>query len=242
MKEETILFVPDLQISHHDPQFVTKMIDFMKDMKPTTIIMIGDIVDCTAPARWNRGSSLEFAGTLQAEFDEFSRIACEIRSSFDGPIQFHLGNHEKRIARYIESNAPAFGSLRSLKISELLEFNEHGIEEVGEFYQFAPGWLSTHGDVGGSLSRNAGSTALSIARNTGYSIVCGHTHRQGIVSESRGYAGNLKVITGVEVGHGMDETKASYMKGGVMNWQKGLAYAMVRGDKVLPGLVPYESL
>lgn len=76
------------------------------------------------------------------------------------------------------------------------------IEQLPEFYDIAPGWLSTHGHRGQiSLSRIGGNTAMGAARKFGKSVVMGHTHRLGLISESRGYSGSItSVLVGMEVG------------------------------------------
>lgn len=241
MSNDNVLFFPDLQILHHDPVFVDAMIDFVADYQPGQIIFIGDTVDCTAPARWNKGSAEEFSGTLQGEFDQWAEYARRIRVHYDGRIYVHYGNHEERINKYIANYAPALVSLRSLGLRELMQLDELGIEEAGPFYEFAPGWLSTHGHLGGKLSSISGNTALGIAKETGKSVICGHTHRLAITSRSIGYNGQLTTLHGVEVGHGMDETKAGYMSGGVMNWQKGFACGTIIPGGFQPEIVKANS-
>lgn len=95
-----------------------------------------------------------------------------------------------------------------------------------------------HGDEG-SLIRTSGGTALSLAKRTGLSIVCGHTHRLGIQHEHTAYNGKLNgKLYGVEVGHMMDLRKASYLKSGGANWQAGFAILYVDGSRVTPSVIP----
>jgi hypothetical protein len=77
-----------------------------------------------------------------------------------------------------------------------------------------------HGDEQ-AINHNAGLTALTAARRHGKSVVCGHTHRLGVSAFSEASGGVLgRVLTGMEVGHLMDEKQAFYTKG-TFNWQKG---------------------
>lgn len=236
-KSNEVVFVPDLQILHEDEVFTNALIDYIIASQPKEVIFIGDTVDCTAPARWNKGTAQEFSGTLQKEFDQWADYASRLRSSYDGRVFVHYGNHEERIAKYIANYAPALSSLRAVGLSELMQLDQFGFEYGQDFHEFAPGWASTHGHLGGKLSAISGNTALGIAKETGVSIVCGHTHRLAITSYSIGYGGNLSTLHGVEVGHGMRELGASYMGGGVMNWQKGFACGMIIPSGFQPQIV-----
>jgi hypothetical protein len=69
----------------------------------------------------------------------------------------------------------------------------------------------------------------------------GHSHCAGIVSESTGYGGRLQAVTGVEVGHLMDVSQASYLKVGWANWQAGWAYLTVYENMVTPQLIPVQQ-
>jgi hypothetical protein len=89
------------------------------------------------------------------------------------------------------------------------------------------------------LSRIAGNTALNAAKKFNTSVVMGHTHRQGICSQTYGFDGEVKkLVTGVEVGHLMDQRRAAYLKGGTGNWQLGFALLTIDGQHVHPELVP----
>lgn len=225
MELKDYLIVPDLQIPHHDKKFTERLLQVIADVEPYGVIFIGDNVDCTAPAVWNKGTSEEFAGTLQREFDIWSELASSIRTFYDGWVGVHMGNHEKRVQKYLRDKAPALSSLRSLELGNLMELEEHGFVELPSHYEFTPGWVTHHGD-NASLSDIAGRTAGNYSAKIGKSVIMGHTHRAGITAESYGYDGRWKTRYGVEVGHGMDTKKAGYTNG-VANWQKAFGYVEV---------------
>ena len=220
MELKTYVIVPDLQIPHEDSRFVKNLFEYIGDRRPYGVIFIGDNVDCTAPARWNKGTTEEFAGTLQGEFDKWRSYGEDLRIGwgYTGFVGVHFGNHEKRIRSYIRSNAPAFGSLRSLELENLLSLDYLEFTALPDHYDIAPGWVTHHGDYA-SISDIAGRTAANYSAKIGKSVICGHTHRAGIIAESTGYNSRLKTRYGMEVGHGMLESKAHYTNG-VMNWQK----------------------
>jgi hypothetical protein len=216
------LIIPDLQIPHHDKKFASRLVDLAADLKPTGIVFIGDNVDCTAPAVWNKGTAEEFAGTLQNEFDIWADLAYRLRSVYGGWVGVHMGNHEKRITKYLRDKAPALSSLESLRLENLMQLAEFSFEQLPDNYDIAPGWVTHHGDYA-SLSDIAGRTASNYSAKLQKSVIIGHTHRAGIIAESYGYNGRWKTRYGVEVGHGMDPKKAGYTNG-IANWQKAFGY------------------
>lgn len=218
MNNTSTFIVPDMQIPFHDKRYVQRMMNLIKDLQPSRVIFIGDNVDCTAPSVWSKGTGEEFAETLQLEFDIWSELATDLRKEYDGWIGVHMGNHEKRIESYLRNKAPAFSSLRSLKLENLMALDSFGMERLPDNYDVAPGWITHHGDYA-SLSDIAGRSASNYSAKVNKSVIMGHTHRAGIIAESFGYNGRWKWRYGVEVGHAMDPKKADYTHG-IANWQK----------------------
>lgn len=210
----------ELQIPYENRKLFDGFLRFAEDFNPDRVVVIGDFLDVPGPARWNRGTALEFAGTLQRECDTGECYLADVRRTVGDScrIDYHSGNHEKRIESYIKNKAPAFAGLDGLRIPSLLGFDGLGVTLLPDVFPLARGWISTHGDVvARTLSKSAGSSAIIQAKRVGKSVVMGHTHRLGLVSET--IAG--KTLTGVETGHMMDLRKASYVA--YPNWQAGFA-------------------
>ena len=237
MNLKDYLIVPDLQIPHNDKRFTNHLVKVINDIQPFGVVFIGDNIDCTAPAVWNKGTAEEFAGTLQEEFNQWFSLGSLIRDKYSGWIGVHMGNHEKRIEKYLRDKAPALSSLESLRLENLMELGMLGMDRLPDNYDIAPGWVTHHGDYA-SLSDIAGRTASNYSAKLGKSVIIGHTHRAGIIGETTGYNGRWKVRYGVEVGHGMDPKKAGYTNG-IANWQKAFGYLEVydNGRYVQPSLV-----
>ncbi|MGH3401055.1 MAG: hypothetical protein ACRDRJ_00805 [Streptosporangiaceae bacterium] len=150
----------------------------------------------------------------------------------------HEGNHDLRPRAYFEKYCPALDDYNPFGLDTLLDFDGFGVRLLPDFYEFARGWVSTHGHLGFSLNRIVGVTALNAAKRIGKNVICGHTHRAGIVSESTGYGGKLQTVTGMEVGHLMDIGKADYLRNGWANWQCTFAIVDISGRLVSPHVVP----
>lgn len=103
-----------------------------------------------------------------------------------------------------------------------------------------------HGDEG-KFSSIPGNTALSLAQQAGMSVVCGHTHRGGLVSVSRGYNGNRTSLYGLEVGHLCSYEKMEYLGPAKFNtWSQGFGILWLHRPfkkkiQVYPEFVPVLS-
>lgn len=236
-----VVIIPDTQIPYDDRKALKAVIRFIGDTQPDEVIHIGDVADYPQPSRWNKGTAGEFEGSVFADSEQVKRRLLEpLRQVYDGPVGVHEGNHDERPRVYLGKYAPALAESGAFNIENLLDFNSFGVTLLPEFNFVAPGWITTHGHRGQiSLSRIAGATALNAGKRFGASVVMGHTHRQGILSHTFGVAGQVsKVITGMEVGHLMNQKLASYLKGATGNWQEGFGLLSVDGRYVKPELVP----
>ncbi|ALH46814.1 RDF protein [Mycobacterium phage Pari] len=236
-----IVFLPDTQLPFEARKEMQAVIRFIGDVQPYGVVHIGDVLDLPQPSRWNRGTKGEFEGSVYRDADYAKKNLMEpLRKVYDGWIGMHEGNHDLRAREYLAKNAPALEGTHAFDIDVLLDFDGFGVELLPDFYDIAPGWISTHGHMGKmTLSQIAGSTALNGAKKFGKSVVCGHTHRQAVVSHSFGYGGSVrKTVTGMEVGHLMDMKKANYLKGGAGNWQMGFGMLTVDGKHVKAEIVP----
>ncbi|MGW1739992.1 metallophosphoesterase [Nocardia sp. NPDC001965] len=239
-----MVVVSDTQIPYDDRKALKAVVKFIGDYKPDEVIHIGDLMDYPTPSRWNKGTADEFSREVKSDGEQAKRrFLGPLREVYDGPIGVHEGNHDLRPREYLTKYAPALAEFSdSLHFEKLLDFDGFGIELLPEFYDVAPGWITTHGHRGGiGLSRIAGNTALNAAKKMLKSVVMGHTHRLGIGSQTYGVAGDKKnevIVTGMEVGNLMNMKLATYLKGGTANWQQGFGMLSIDGQHVKPEIVP----
>lgn len=239
MKNKRVVVLSDLQIPYHNSSVVSTVNEFIKYYKPDELWCVGDELDAPEPSRWNKGMAGEYAGTLQQGIDETQEIIANFKKSLgkNKPFYIQRSNHTDRIDTYIRKYAPAFNSLRSLEIEELLGYNSLGVTYLHKMHELLPGWVMAHGDEG-KLSQTPGSTALALAKRLGKSVVCGHTHRVGLQHETVGFYGKTSTLFGLEVGHMMDMKQADYLTAGTANWQHGIGILVQSGNKVTPYAVP----
>lgn len=230
---KAIVCISDLQVPYHDKRAVANVAKFIKAFKPDTVVSVGDEMDFQTISRWAQGTPLEYERTIGRDRDATVQVLEDLR--VDHVIR---SNHTDRLFNTVMLRAPGLISLPELELPNFLRFPDLGITYHRKPYELAPGWLLMHGDEG-SISQNGGQTALNLAKKTGMSVVCGHTHRMGLMHQSEAYYGRqTRTIWGMETGNLMDAKQASYLKGGINNWQQGIGILWVDGKSVTPQLVP----
>lgn len=241
-----ICILPDFQMPFEDRKVLKSLIKFVGDYQPDELIHIGDLMDFPQPSRWSKGTREEFEGSIFEDCEAAkTRFLGPIREVYEGPFGIHEGNHDLRPREYLAKNAPALAgpAAVSYNFEVLLDFDGFGVDKLDTFHNVAPGWITTHGHMGGiSLSQIAGNTALNAAKKFGTSVVIGHVHRLGIGSHTTGYGGDVKkTVTGMEVGHIMNQKMAHYLKSGTGNWQQGFGLLTVDGRHVKAEAVPISA-
>lgn len=237
------VIISDTQIPFDDRKAMERVIEFIGDYQPEEVIHIGDLMDFPAPARWSKGTAEEFAKFQLPDdiADAKKRFLEPLRAVYGGPVGVIEGNHDERPRVYLSKYAPAVSGYDFYNFENLLDFDQFGVKKLPEFYEFAPGWVATHGHRGGiRLTQEAGKTALNAAKRFGKSVVMGHTHRLGLMSHTLGYGGKAdQVLTGFEVGNLMNMKLAGYLKGATANWQQGFGLITVLKDgTTVPQAVP----
>ncbi|MFD0407314.1 hypothetical protein DR950_36220 [Kitasatospora xanthocidica] len=235
-----IVVVSDLQMPLENRRANKNLIRFIGEFQPDEVINIGDITDYTAPSRWSSGRRAEFGMTVKQEAAYTVRHHLEpVRAVYDGKYTLLGSNHGERPNKYLVERCPALFDYDEFQEPQLLCLDDLGIGFEPVKYDFAPGWTAIHGHARGiSLSRTAGGTALNAAKKLQKNVVMGHTHRAGIVSESTGM-GAHRTLTGVEVGHLMDVSRAGYLgPARLANWQSAFGLLYIAGGQVQANVVP----
>ena len=240
---ERIVVISDLQIPYHSKKHLDTLLNYVDYVKPT-LACVGDETDVPQASRWTKGTAKEFEGTLQRDLNTTKEILGQFRDAQGKRKKFWLqrSNHTQRLEDYIRKFAPAFSQIDVLKIEKLLGLEELGITYNRSLTEIAPNVLLGHGDEG-RMFKDAGRTALDLAKRTGKNVVCGHTHRQGLVSESHGFGGKQHVLWGMEVGNLMNlkSSGAGYLKEKIANWQHGFGILYVKDGIVKPEVIPMDA-
>ena len=230
---KTIVCVADLQVPYHSVAAVKALAKFIRVTQPDMVVSVGDEMDMQTISRWSKGTPLEYEKSIAKDRDLTRQVL------YDLTVEHMIrSNHTDRLFNTVMMRAPGLLGLPELELENFLGLKDLGIQYHTEPFQLAPGWLLLHGDEG-SQQPTPGLTALNLAKRSGMSVVCGHTHRMGLTHHTQSYAGGKpKTVWGLEVGNLMDYRHAKYIKAGLFTWQQGFGLLHVDGKNVYPQLVP----
>lgn len=227
--------ISDLQVPFHKQAFVDAMSECINKNKHRVrnVITIGDEQDFQTISRWAVGTSLEWEKSIGRDRDKTVETLKKL--SVTDCIR---SNHTDRLWMSIRSRLPGLVGLPELEIENFWKLPELGIKFHHRGFEFARDWIALHGDESRGISQNAGTTAANLAaKKVGKNVVCGHTHRMGLVPTTFSMHGKItRTLFGVEVGHAMDVSQAKYLHH--HNWQQGWAAFVHDNTSTFPVLMP----
>lgn len=226
---------PDTHAPDHDEVAVGAALNALAALNPDRLVILGDFIDCKAPARWSKATAAEYANTLPGELEAGQAVLEQIRGTYSGPIDFIMGNHEDRISSYVKTYAPAVaGLVPSLPV--LLGFKLYDVSLRAQPYRFAPGVSAIHGKALSSVLGSAGQSAFKERSRHGTSIVQGHSHRLGL-----GFDYQERARFWMECGHLTSAAGLGYLDFDHANWQQGFGVIHQNGDQVFPTVHAIEN-
>ena len=229
---DVIFVVPDLQIPLHDPGFVDAMAQCIADNRPNVqkVITIGDELDFTSIGRWSDGTPLAYTRALGKERDMWVQIARDL--TVTDTIR---SNHTDRLHTSLMRKIPGLLGVEEFELPNFMRLPELGITFHPKGLRIKD-FVFLHGDESG-VSQVAGMTSKNLVIKTGLNVVCGHTHRAGMIPHSTSVHGSMtRTLFGIEVGHAMNVAKATYTK--THNWQQAWLALYPTSRTLIPMLMP----
>lgn len=228
-----IVVISDLQVPYEDKRAVDAVAQFIEEYKPDSVISVGDEADLAPISRYSENTAEWFSLDLGKQRDRTVEVLKMLQ------IQ-HItrSNHLDRWFAAL-SRVPAFKGVPEFSLESFFRFKELGIHYHQTPWSPAPGWLLMHGDEG-TMGRTAGAGAAALAARTSQSVICGHSHRLGLVPTTHTWLGNKspRTLWGFEAGCLADFNSPgmAYMR--FKNWQQGFGILYVEGKTVTPHPVP----
>jgi len=219
---EKTAFIPDIHAPYIDGPAFRCMLAFLRTFKPEHIFVIGDVLDFYQLSKFIKNPSRMM--DLQTDIDSATIALKQIRKAApQAKIRLLCGNHEKRLQKFLWSQAAELFSLRDLTVPHLLGLKELNIEWIESGSMVFHDFLIKHGNL---VRSRSGYTATGEREKAGISGVSGHTHRLSQVYNTN-YNG---MTTWVECGC-LCSLEPEYAEGQVVDWQAGLAYGYFeKGD------------
>lgn len=221
MKPCTRLVLPDVHIPFHDPCLVKAWLKHARDLKPSGVDIIGDLIDCYPLSRFDKNPLRKT--NIQGEIDLAHEFLLELRHAVGDTcdIRYSEGNHENRLKRILWGRAKELAPLRNLDIPQLLSLRELGIRYFRPEAPYKIGRLwYLHGDLARKCNWSVsygGAMASAVCKRIGASALMGHSHQMGHVCFNS-WAG---LAEGFEVGC-LCRFDLEYLVG-VPQWQQGWA-------------------
>jgi hypothetical protein len=233
--EQTYAVIGCAHMRYADQAAVELALAVVEYVKPDYTILNGDILDCKGLSKYAKDPTE--VDILQEEIDMTRRFIRQVRRSMgitglpaeDGRgrrIKYTMGNHETRLERYLQDNAPALRSLTALSIPSLLEFDEHDVEFYRDEIVLAERNLVVH--HGTMVRKGSGMSARAELEKRRFQVssYSNHTHRMGVTYATLPYSD--RVLGGWEGGC-LHKLETEYVRH--PDWQHGMGIIQVRGNE-----------
>jgi hypothetical protein len=247
--------VSDHHAPRHDKNLHKLFLEWLMENQPEKGVILGDLIDLSEISRHPRDP--EWATETQKCVDAAGQIILDYRTASPSTVWEYLdGNHEERLRRAIIDRIGDFYGLRPAQVEELPDLPPiHSplhllrLDELGVNYTPANGSYDHHytklspyltARHGWNARKGSGASAHATLDHLGHSVFIGHTHRQGMVEQTKhGVNGDLATIMAAEIGC------MCLIPGGLgyavaPDWQNGFATATIWPDgKFNPELAKY---
>jgi predicted phosphodiesterase len=210
------VFWPDTHCGEHDKKAVSVAMQITKDVKPHQFIFLGDFQNCASVSEHSKSPEVEWQG-LKDELKPGISLMYEIIKAAGNPhVVYISGNHEKRIASYVNKYATKLHGLLDpvniLGIPEGWTWVPYG--GPNSFYKCGNSDLiAMHGSLLGATPSRSNANRYKI------SSIAGHSHRLQTFY-STGALG--ETIVSVSAGHLSDVKKNSDWMSSPPDWQAGM--------------------
>jgi predicted phosphodiesterase len=210
-----ILFVADFHIPYENKRAVNRFLMDLRLIKPEMLILGGDIVDFYSVSHFRKEPNK--SSKINWELNKYYAFMDRLRSIYKGKLVYIIGNHERRINKYLMENTELWG-LESLTLSSLLRKEKYNFNLCYKFKYF--GTIFTHGTYVGDTC------AKQELAKYGRSGVSGHKHQYNVSSRTNTYG----QFTWISAPCMCDINKQEYIH--EPNWQLGYVLLHSDGNKL----------
>ena len=235
VKISTAIIVSDSHAGFEDRQAHSIATQIIKDVQPTHLIHLGDLLDCYSISRFQKDPTR--LDSLQAELNVARNILATFGKAAPNAAKYLLqGNHESRTRKVINGLTNEARELArlddfqsALQMQSLLKLPALGWKWIPEEKQpianIIPGILLKHGNVVRRYSGYSAKGEFDALHSSGMS---GHTHRGGIYWHTDYNGTHCWIETGC-----LCKLDAEYISG-IANWQQMVTVISWSQDKAYP--------
>tara|TARA_S200002703_G_scaffold18690_1_gene15220 strand:+ start:2989 stop:3999 length:1011 start_codon:yes stop_codon:yes gene_type:complete len=172
---KNLLVLSDIHVPYHERDAVWSAVHYGKENGCDAVLLNGDVMDFYQLSRYDkdpRKRGFEQEIKLGREFFAW------LRSMFDCPIYFKLGNHEERYQAYLRKKAPELLEVPEWEMGVLLKCGENKIEVIDDKRIIKFGNLNIlHGHEFQSGFSSPINPARTFLMKMNANVLCGHVHR-----------------------------------------------------------------
>jgi predicted phosphodiesterase len=164
-----VVILPDVHLDTNVPKEYRVVKNFIKDLKPDQVLLLGDFMDVSALSAWDMDKKRKMEGRrFQKEVDVANKELDFLQANSKEVI-FIAGNHEYRIDRYIDKHPELEGMM---EVPIVLNLEKRKIKYIPYNKIFKLGKCNfVHGLFTNQYHASKHLEAI------GDNIVYGHTHR-----------------------------------------------------------------
>lgn len=222
----TVAFVGDTHGRFVDDQALNIACSIISEANIDILVHLGDVGDFYSVSKYIKNPARRLQ--LQDDVEEAAIILGRLDQAVSEDTRKILieGNHEVRIKRYIESNAPALATIEDLQVKRLLGLDSIGWEYIDHDIELFPEFLVKHGN---RVAQHSGYTARAELQAAWMSGISGHTHRLALheFTSRRNFIRGERPSFWIENGC-LCENEMEYTAGNG-NWQQG--FTIIKFDK-----------
>lgn len=177
MKLRHVLFIPDSHVPFECLTAYQLLYKICKDLKIDLIVILGDFLDVYGLSLYDKDPSFgDLAELYDREIECGQRRLKELQDITNGaPIKYIEGNHEFRLKKYMKKFAPALRNRitipKELELDKLHKVTWHPFTRTQcvQIYNL---------DLYARHCPPVGGQALNVAKQSGSSLIYGHTHNE----------------------------------------------------------------
>jgi len=169
------LIVSDIHLPYHDINAIEIALEKAYKDNVDSIYLNGDILDFYQVSRFTKEGG---AMSIKEERDMFFEFIGWIKENFNVPIYFKAGNHEERLAKYINEKAPDLAQIPELSLSGFLKLDELDVQFIDGRQKTMMGKLIVvHGHEFGESIFSPVNPARGLFLRAKSTTLAGHNHQ-----------------------------------------------------------------
>ena len=119
-----VLVLSDIHFPYQDQKALDVALEYGYKNGCNAIYLNGDVLDMYQASRYNKDPRLR---DIAGELEMGKSFLDYLKSTFNKPVFYKMGNHEDRFEHYLQRKAPELFSIPEFRLDVLMGFGERGV-------------------------------------------------------------------------------------------------------------------